>query len=33
MARSPSPRLAIGKPSKVVAIADGVPGVLSRTAE
>src|SRR5688572_28295680 len=26
-ARSPSPRLAIGKPSKVVAMAEGVPGV------
>ena len=31
-ARSPSPRLAMGKPSKVVAMADGVPGVLRRMA-
>ena len=31
-ARSPSPRFAIGKPSKVVAIAEGVPGVLTRIA-
>ncbi len=33
MARSPCPFLAIGNPSKVVAIADGVPGVLSKIAE
>ncbi len=33
MARSPSPRFAIGNPSKVVAMADGVPGVLSKIAE
>ena len=33
MARSPSPRLAIGKPSKVVAMAEGVPGVFRRIAE
>ena len=32
-ARSPSPRLAMGKPSKVVAMAEGVPGVFSRMAE
>ena len=31
-ARLPSPFLAIGKPSKVVAIEDGVPGVLTRMA-
>ncbi len=31
-ARSPSPRLAMGYPSKVVAMAEGVPGVLSRIA-
>ena len=32
-ARSPSPRFAIGKPSIDVAMAAGVPGVLTRMAE
>ncbi len=32
MASPPSPRLAIGNPSNVVAMADGVPGVLTRMA-
>ena len=31
-ANPPSPRFAIGNPSKVVAIADGVPGVFTRIA-
>ena len=33
MASPPSPRLAIGNPSKVVAMAEGVPGVFTRIAE